>query len=71
MSKKAITAIIGNTLFIDPSDKDKVNVEELRPKIEAKIKEKLHVSYMPISAWMTNDAAKAIMDTAIKSINKK
>ena len=71
MKRKAITALIGNTLFIDPIDKDNVNVEAMRATVEPIIQERMHVSYMPINAWMPKTGTKAIMDAAIKKLNAK
>ena len=71
MSKKAIIAIIGGELYIDPSDVEKLNTPELKKQLREKYGDAIKVNIAPIKDWMPASGTEALMKEAMAEMVKK
>ena len=71
MSKKAIIAIIGGELYIDPSDVEKLNTPELKKQLREKYGDTIKVNIAPIKDWMPASGTETLMKEAMAEMVKK
>ena len=67
--RKVVIGLIGNTLFIDPRVMPNINVDAIKKKIPNG--ENLNVKFEPIDKWMPETGTKALMNQAVKALNRK
>ena len=68
MSKKAIIAIIGGELYIDPSDVEKLNTPELKTQLREKYGDTIKVNVAPIKEWMPASGTETLMKEAMEEM---
>lgn len=67
MTRKAVTAIINGSLYIDPNDASKEKIEAIKEKVFKLIGKDINVIIAPIKEWMPSSGTEALMKEAIRN----
>lgn len=68
MARKAITAMINGSLYIDPIDAARANLEAIKEKAKLVLKHDVPIVIAPIQTWMPKTGTEAIMNEVKKDL---
>lgn len=68
MARKAITAMINGSLYIDPMDAARVNLDAIKEKAKLAFKRDVPIVIAPIQTWMPKTGTEAIMNEVKKDL---
>ena len=68
--RKAIMAIINGSLYIDPADASRENINELKEKAFKSIGKIIPVIVSPITQWMPKSGTAALIKEVMKGAKK-
>jgi hypothetical protein len=68
MKRKTITAFINGSLYIDPIDSERVNIEEIKKKVKSIYKKDVPIIVAPIKTWMPKSGIAAIEKEVMKDL---
>ena len=68
MARKAITAMINGSLYIDPIDAARVNLDVIKEKAKITFKRDIPIVVAPIQTWMPKSGTEAIMNEVKKDL---
>jgi hypothetical protein len=72
-NRKAIVALIGNNIYIDPSDVKRVDIAKVKAEAYKTVGKEIGVKILPLQLWMPSSGAEAITKEVLKDlgINQK